>query len=71
MALLWMSEQCVSGVAFFFFFAVLNKLRNYIQADGDQNISFITTLVWRTWFVCVAKIGFLTLSLQTPLLSHG
>lgn len=65
MALLWMSEQCVSGVAFFFFFlTVLHKLRNYIQADGDQNVSFVTTLVWRTWFLCVAKMGFLTLSLE-------
>lgn len=55
----------VRGCLFiYFFFTVLNKLRNYIQANGDQNSSFITTLVWRTWFVCVAKMGVLTLSLE-------
>lgn len=38
----------MSGVAFFFsFFVVLNKIEELYSGRGDQNISFVTRLVWR------------------------
>lgn len=49
---------------FLFFFTVLNKLRNCIQAYGDQNISFVTRLVCRIWFGYVTEMDFLTLNLE-------
>lgn len=54
------ASEC-QGLLSFFSFSVMKKLS--IQGDGDQNISFVTRLVWRTWFVYVANMGFLILNL--------
>lgn len=49
----------------FFFFSVLNKQRNCIQADGDRKINCVTRLVCRTWFwYYVAEMAALILNLR-------
>lgn len=49
----------------FFFFSVLDKQRNCIQADGDREINCVTRLVCRTWFrYHVAEMADLILNLR-------
>ena len=49
----------------FFFFSVLDKPRNCIQADGDRKINCVTRLVCRTWFrYHVAEMADLILNLR-------